>query len=98
MREAFGESFDVPRGYLDTAAIGVPFARAAEALVDTVRTWRQGSMRVGDFDDDITVARNAWARLVGACPSDVATGTSVSQLVARSRQRTRPHQNLDGAQ
>ncbi|MEE3067457.1 MAG: aminotransferase class V-fold PLP-dependent enzyme [Actinomycetota bacterium] len=81
MREAFGEKFDVPRGYLDTAAIGVPFARAAENLVDAVHTWRAGSTRVSDFDDDIATARGAWAKLVGACPSDVATGTSVSQLV-----------------
>jgi selenocysteine lyase/cysteine desulfurase len=81
VREAFGESFDVPRGYLDTAAIGVPFARAADALVDTVRTWRAGSMRVWDFDDDIGVAREAWAQLVGVYPSHVATGSSVSQLV-----------------
>lgn len=81
VREAFGENFDVPRGYLDTAAIGVPFARAAETLADTIHTWRAGSMRVEAFDDDITAARGAWAQLVGACPSDVATGTSVSQLV-----------------
>jgi selenocysteine lyase/cysteine desulfurase len=38
-------------------------------------------MRVSDFDDDIAIARGTWAKLVGACPSDVATGTSVSQLV-----------------
>jgi hypothetical protein len=38
-------------------------------------------MRVSDFDDDIAIARAAWAKLVGACPSDVATATSVSQLV-----------------
>lgn len=38
-------------------------------------------MQVGDFDDDIAVARNAWAQLVGVCASEVATGTSVSQMV-----------------
>jgi selenocysteine lyase/cysteine desulfurase len=81
VREAFGENFDVPLGYLDTAAIGVPFARAADTLVDTVHAWRAGSMQVGDFDDDIALARNAWAQLIGVCPSEVATGTSVSQLV-----------------
>lgn len=81
MREAFGEKFDVPRGYLDTAAIGVPFARAADTLVDAVNAWRAGTARVSDFDDDIALARGAWAKLVGTCPSTVATGTSVSQLV-----------------
>lgn len=81
MREVFGEKFDVPHGYLDTAAIGVPFARAADTLVDTARQWRAGAMRVADFDDDIAIARNAFAQLVGVSPSDVATGSSVSQLV-----------------
>jgi selenocysteine lyase/cysteine desulfurase len=81
VREGFGETFDVPRGYLDTAAIGIPFTRAADAVVDTIQGWRAGAIRVGDFDDDIAAARTAWAELVGVRPSDVATGTSVSQLV-----------------
>lgn len=81
MRSAFGRNFDVPPGYLDTAAIGVPFVGAADALVETIHTWRGGSMRVRDFDDDIAVARSAWAQIVGTCPSNVAAGTSVSQLV-----------------
>jgi hypothetical protein len=45
VREAFGEKFDVPRGYLDTAAIGVPLARVADTLVDAVHTWRAGQAR-----------------------------------------------------
>lgn len=38
-------------------------------------------MRVGDFDDDIAVARDAWAQLVGVCPSDVSIGASASHLL-----------------
>lgn len=81
MRETFGEKFDVPPGYLDTASIGLPFARAADTLLDTVRLWTAGGIRVTDFDDDIAMARGAFAQLVGVSPTDVATGTSVSQLV-----------------
>lgn len=81
MREAFGETFDVPTGYLNTAAIGLPFVREADTLVDAITQWRTGALQVTDFDADIVAARNAWARLVGVAASDVATGASVSQLV-----------------
>ncbi|MCV7008653.1 aminotransferase class V-fold PLP-dependent enzyme [Mycobacterium gordonae] len=81
MREAFGEKFDVPAGYLDTAAIGLPFARVADTLVDTIAHWRAGALQVTDFDADVVAARNAWAQLVGVAPLDVVTGASVSQLV-----------------
>lgn len=36
MREVSGEWFDVAAGYLDTAAIGLPFARAADTLVEAI--------------------------------------------------------------
>ncbi|MEY8013776.1 aminotransferase class V-fold PLP-dependent enzyme [Mycobacterium servetii] len=81
MREAFGEKFDVPAGYLNTAAIGLPFARVADTLVGTIAQWRAGALQLADFDADVVAARNAWARLVGVAPSDVATGASVSQLI-----------------
>ena len=80
MREVFGEQFDVSAGYLNTAATGLPFARVADTLVDTIGQWRAGSLRLADFDADVVTARDAWARLVGVAPSDVATGASVSQL------------------
>jgi selenocysteine lyase/cysteine desulfurase len=81
VREAFGETFDVPPGYLNTAAIGLPFVREADTLVDAITQWRTGALQVADFDADVVAARNAWARLVGVSASDVATGASVSQLV-----------------
>jgi selenocysteine lyase/cysteine desulfurase len=81
VREAFGEKFDVPTGYLNTAAIGLPFSRAADILVDAINQWRAGTLQITDFDSDVVAAREAWARLVGVAPSDVATGTSVSQLI-----------------
>ena len=81
VREAFGEKFDVPAGYLNTAAIGLPFARVTDTLVDAIAQWRVGALQLDDFDADVVAARNAWARLVGVAPSDVATGASVSQLI-----------------
>lgn len=81
MREAFGETFDVSPGYLDTAAIGLPLVREADILIDTITRWRSGVLQVTDFDADVVAARSAWAQLVGVSSSDVATGASVSQLV-----------------
>jgi selenocysteine lyase/cysteine desulfurase len=81
VREVFGEVFDVPPGFLNTAAIGIPFARAADSLVHAITQWRSGALDVVDFDADIITARDAWAHLVGIPPADVATGASVSQLV-----------------
>ncbi|MGV7667654.1 aminotransferase class V-fold PLP-dependent enzyme [Mycobacterium kansasii] len=81
MREAFGETFDAPASYLNTAAIGLPFVRAADTLVEAISQWRSGALQVTDFDADVVAARNGWAQLVGVSPSEVATGASVSQLV-----------------
>lgn len=81
VREVFGEQFDIAAGYLNTAAVGLPFARVADALVDTVTQWRVGALQLADFDADVAIARDAWARLVGVAASDVTTGASVSQLV-----------------
>ncbi|MGH3763263.1 aminotransferase [Actinophytocola sp.] len=81
MRIAFGQKFDVPLGYLNTASIGVPPAAAADALAGAVDRWRRGVARPPDFDEDVATARAGWGRLVGIDTAHVATGASVSQLV-----------------
>ena len=81
MRSAWGQQFDVPAGYLNTASIGVPPASAADALADAVDRWRRGVARPPDYDEYVATARVAWAALTGLDPADVATGASVSQLV-----------------
>jgi selenocysteine lyase/cysteine desulfurase len=81
VREAFGEHFDLPPGYLNTASIGVPSASTADTMIDTVAEWRRGAAQPGDFDSDVLAARVAWARLVGVAPENVATGATVSQLI-----------------
>jgi len=79
---AFGERFDIPDGYLNTASIGVPPARVADAMAKAVSDWRQGLTKAPDYDEPTGVARRGWARLVGVDPANVAIGASVSQLVA----------------
>lgn len=81
VRAAFGERFQVPPGYLDTASIGIPPWSAGQAVADAVERWRAGADRAPDFDEPVAVARRAWAELVGVPVERVAIGASVSQLV-----------------
>lgn len=82
MRTAFGETFDIPIGYLNTASVGVPPTFVADALTEAIAVWRTGSAQPPDYDKHVAVARECWARLVGVPPSTVASGASVSQLLA----------------
>jgi selenocysteine lyase/cysteine desulfurase len=81
VRNACGQQFDVPAGYLNTASVGVPPATAADALAAAVDRWRRGAARPPDYDVDVAAAREGWARLVGVDVARVATGAGVSQLV-----------------
>ncbi|GAA4551522.1 aminotransferase [Pseudonocardia xishanensis] len=81
MREAFGQSFDVGDGYLNTASVGVPPRQAADAVSAALQEWRTGVGRATDFDGVVTRARAAFAELVGVSADRVAVGGSVSPLV-----------------
>lgn len=81
MRTAFGESFDVPAGYLNTASIGIPATRVGEAVAEAVDEWRSGRSRPPQYDVHVEAARRGWARLAGVAAENVASGASVSQLV-----------------
>lgn len=80
MRPAFGQRFDVPDGYLNTASIGMPPVSVADAVERAVRQWRVGAARAHDFDEPVAVARAAFAELVGVRTDRVAIGSSVSAL------------------
>ncbi|ROP40798.1 aminotransferase class V-fold PLP-dependent enzyme [Saccharothrix texasensis] len=82
MRAAFGTTFDVPLGYLNTASIGVPPAPTAAAVADAVRRWSVGADGPGAADEHATTAREAFGRLVGVPAERVAMGASGSQLVS----------------
>src|SRR5258708_18280416 len=81
VRTAFGQSFDILPGYLNTASIGIPPLFVADAVAQAVGRWRTGSDRSNAFDADVKAARKAWASLIGVAPENVAIGASVSQLI-----------------
>lgn len=68
-------------GYLDTASIGLPPVRTADATVDAVQGWRDGRERPQDFDEYVDRARAAWAGIVGVPAGHVAIGGSASSAV-----------------
>ena len=82
MRSAFGTTFDVTTGYLNTASVGVPPAPAADAVADAVRRWAVGADGPGAADEHAATARKAFGRLVGVPSDRVAMGATASQLVS----------------
>ncbi|GAA3042079.1 aminotransferase class V-fold PLP-dependent enzyme [Actinokineospora globicatena] len=82
MRAAFGERFEITPGYLNSASIGVPPVRVADAVGAAVDRWRRGQDSPTSFEASVATARAAWADLVGVDPTEVAIGAAVSHLVA----------------
>lgn len=60
----------------------MPPAVVADAVADGLAKWRSGQARPPDYDGYVATAREAWARLAGVAPANVATGASVSQLIS----------------
>jgi selenocysteine lyase/cysteine desulfurase len=81
VRTAFGESFDVPDGYLNTASVGIPPVTVADAVASAVQDWRSGAARPPDFDAPVATARAAFGELVGFPADRVAIGSTVSGLL-----------------
>ena len=81
MRTAFGESFDVPDSYLNTASIGIPSVAMGDAVARAVAGWRAGAGRAPEYDEPVARARAAFAELVGVGVDRVAIGPAVSALV-----------------
>lgn len=81
MRSAFGQQFDVPDGYLNTASIGIPSVAVGDALSRAVTGWRTGAGRPTDFDAPVAAAREAFGELVGFAADRVAIGATVSGLL-----------------
>ncbi|MGI5127998.1 aminotransferase class V-fold PLP-dependent enzyme [Pseudonocardia sp. CA-107938] len=68
-------------GYLNTASYGLPPDAAVDAAAAWIEQWRAGSAPLADWLAPTDQARAAFAALTGVAAADVATGTSVSQLV-----------------
>ena len=81
MRIAFGQKFDVPDGYLNTASIGIPPVAVADPVAEAIADWRRGAAQPADFDPAVESGRAAFADLVGVPVDRVAIGASVSPLV-----------------
>ncbi|MBP2477160.1 selenocysteine lyase/cysteine desulfurase [Crossiella equi] len=74
--------FDLQPGYLNTASIGLPPAFAADAVTDAIARWRTGADSAPAFDEHVARAREAFATLVDVPATQVASGASISQLIA----------------
>ncbi|NYH77972.1 selenocysteine lyase/cysteine desulfurase [Actinopolyspora biskrensis] len=81
MREAFGASFGVDPGYLNTAGIGVPPDFVADSLHEVITRWSEGRIAATEFDEPVARAKEGFADLVGVPSDRVSAGSSVSQLV-----------------
>jgi selenocysteine lyase/cysteine desulfurase len=69
------------RGYLNTAAVGLPPASVITALQCTLEDWAGGRAQAPGYDEDIEASRTLFARLVHARPDDVAIASQVSACV-----------------
>jgi selenocysteine lyase/cysteine desulfurase len=81
LREAL-HLWQVEPGWLNTASYGLPPRTAVDAVRNTLDEWQCGSRPWADWDRSTDRAREAFARLVGAGPEDVAVGSAVSQMLA----------------
>ena len=68
--------------YLNTASFGLPPGPAWAALEQALADWRHGRTSWEDWNDATERAREHFAALVGVPAGRVATGASVSYLVA----------------
>jgi selenocysteine lyase/cysteine desulfurase len=81
VRLAFGQQFDVPDGYLNTASIGIPSGAVVDAVGAAVAAWSSGGARAADHDPAVETARAGFATLLGVPFDRVAIGSAVSSLV-----------------
>ncbi len=69
-------------GYLDAAALGLPFHATLTAVRDHLEAWEAGNVRATDFDPLVERARTAYAQIVGTEASRVAVGSQTSVQVS----------------
>jgi selenocysteine lyase/cysteine desulfurase len=89
-REAFGRSFALAPGYLNTASIGVPPVDAVDAVRGALDRWQSGLDRPSSFETADASARAAFASLAGVPASSVACGATASQLIGMVASSLRP--------
>lgn len=71
-----------PEGvYLDTATYGLPPRDAYNAFLTAADQWRHGRVGIDVWSAEVGRSREAFARLVGIDPADVAVGSVVSPMI-----------------
>lgn len=83
MRQAFGASFEVSPGYLNTASIGVPPSTVVDEVGAALERWRRGADLPEAFEQAVESGRRDFARLVGVEAATVAIGATTSQLLGQ---------------
>ena len=81
IEERIRGQFPGSSGYLNTASLGLPPQRSIEALKTAIADWQHGRVMPPDYDNDVAVSRELFARLVSAPVGRVAIGSQVSALV-----------------
>ncbi len=69
-------------GYLNTSSFGLPPRPAWDALQQALNDWRAGRTSWEGWAESVDESRRLFAGLVGVSPATVATGVTVSQLLA----------------
>jgi selenocysteine lyase/cysteine desulfurase len=67
--------------YLNTASYGLPPRSAVEAVQRVIEEWQGGRSPWESWTQEVGVARERFARLVGCRAEEVATGATVSEFV-----------------
>ncbi|WP_395725849.1 aminotransferase class V-fold PLP-dependent enzyme [Nakamurella sp.] len=80
--DAAATLWDPDPGYLNTSSFGLPPRPAWDALQQALSDWRTGRTSWEGWATAVDEARTLFAGLVGATTATVATGASVSQLLA----------------
>jgi selenocysteine lyase/cysteine desulfurase len=76
------KEFEPDGVYVNTASVGLPPRRVADALGDAIETWRRGRAEAAGYDELVDRARRQFANLVGTRPDRVAIGNQVSPFSA----------------
>jgi selenocysteine lyase/cysteine desulfurase len=79
---AAAELWDPEPGYLNTSSFGLPPRPAWDALQQALTDWRSGRTSWEGWATSVDECRSLFAGLVGVDAATVATGASVSQLLA----------------
>lgn len=79
-----GQAIMIPsrRGYLNTALMGLPGPKAVEAARRVLEAWASGTLNWTDAVDQIDVARQAFANLVGVPTERIGVGHTVAATLS----------------